>query len=122
LVLWVLAQVLLRFNTFFKVVARLHGEADKKRVLHELAACAPALHSTRWTVPHAAVRSRAHCCTAAQWRPQTHSATARLIGGSRAGVRMHEYLRIAGTRGSTVTAAHRRYDMSELDVFVVEQI
>ena len=100
--------MLLRFNTFFKVVARLHGEADKKRALHELAACAPALHSTRWTVPHAAVRSRAHCCTAAR--------------GSRAGVRMHEYLRIAGTRGSTVTAAHRRYDMSELDVFLVEQI
>ncbi len=34
------AQVLLRFNTFFKVGAQLHAEADKKRVLHELAACA----------------------------------------------------------------------------------
>ena len=32
-------QVLLRFNTFFTVVARPHADADKKRVLHELAAC-----------------------------------------------------------------------------------
>jgi hypothetical protein len=31
--------VLLRFNTFFTVTARLHAEADKKRALHELAAC-----------------------------------------------------------------------------------
>ena len=34
--------MLLRFNTFFTVAARLHADADKKRVLHELAACAPA--------------------------------------------------------------------------------
>ena len=32
--------MLLRFNTFFTVTARLHAEADKKRALHELAACA----------------------------------------------------------------------------------
>ena len=31
--------MLLRFNTFFTVTARPHAEADKKRVLHELAAC-----------------------------------------------------------------------------------
>ena len=31
--------MLLRFNTFFTVTARLHAEADKKRALHELAAC-----------------------------------------------------------------------------------
>ena len=31
--------MLLRFNTFFTVAARPHAEADKKRVLHELAAC-----------------------------------------------------------------------------------
>ena len=36
------SQVLLRFNTFFTVAARLHADADKKRVLQELAACAPA--------------------------------------------------------------------------------
>ncbi len=34
-------QVLLRFNTFFKVVARPHTDAEKKRMLHELAAYAP---------------------------------------------------------------------------------
>ena len=45
-------QVLLRFNTFFTVAARPHAEADKKRVLHELAACAchapSALHGRRF--------------------------------------------------------------------------
>ena len=35
-----LSQVLLRFNTFFTVAARPQAEADKKRVLHELAAYA----------------------------------------------------------------------------------
>ncbi len=45
------AQVLLRFNTFFKVTALLHAEADKKRVLHELAACAPAVPDGPCRVP-----------------------------------------------------------------------
>ncbi len=43
--------MLLRFNTFFKVTALLHTEADKKRVLHELAACAPAVPDGPCRVP-----------------------------------------------------------------------
>ena len=43
--------MLLRFNTFFTVTARLHAEADKKRALHELAACAPAVPDGPCRVP-----------------------------------------------------------------------
>jgi hypothetical protein len=59
--------VLLRFNTFFKVTALLHAEADKKRVLHELAACAPAVPDGPCRVPRAVQCSRAaqHFCSAA---------------------------------------------------------
>ena len=67
--------MLLRFNTFFTVAARPQAEADKQRVLHELAAYAR---------PHPPARLE-------DQRRMTHA-------------------------GSV------RYDMSDLDVFVVEQL
>jgi hypothetical protein len=50
--------VLLRFNTFFTVAARLDADADKKRVLHELAACAPCHRAT--TSHHPRVHATQH--------------------------------------------------------------
>jgi hypothetical protein len=86
--------VLLRFNTFFTVAARPHAEADKKRVLHELAACVrlscnmAACTPSCTMAPGGPLRAR---------EPQRADSAAAVCRGSRATVRLY-----AASRQATV--------------------
>jgi hypothetical protein len=99
-----LSQVLLRFNTFFTVAARPQAEADKKRVLHELAAYArphpparlsrAAAHNERWVGQVRHERPRRVCGRAAL---AAHVGHIRLFGQRPAGSSGPAHLAVAAS-------------------------
>ena len=112
-----LSQVLLRFNTFFTVAARPQAEADKKRVLHELAVYArphpparlsrAAAHNERWVGQVRHERPRRVCGRAAL---AAHVGHIRLFGQRPAGSSGPAHLAVAASaalpRGMARHAVH----------------